>query len=513
VASGQSPAGFHAGRYDEFPPVELLRAAARGWVGVDRRLLRSILERGDAAMPEVLAFSREPHNHDRMRLDPVLVDIFRYRRSPEALDFLIDQVRRDPEETDDELNEALFAYGEPALEPLLKLYEEVGEERGHDVGFLLAGLRVRDPRVLALLLERLEFDASDGAFLLGIYGDPAARPALEKMLAEIPEADEELRREFEEALERLEESPQPYEPAEFDIYSLYPEKELPEFDALPAGERLDLASSPDPEIRAAAVHSFFNSELAPKTRAAFFELAKSDPDPNVRGRAWETLSDAAEDLDVQQAMIAVLSDASRPIEERGGAAVGLSSVADRPDLRPLIEALYEEGGTARAKALESMWRSLYRPFAKYFTSHLDDTDPDILRHALRGAGYFRLTSHADKMVGYFESENSDIREDALFAYALAMPGETSRGRARGMVRKIDALAKLNRSELSIVLFGIDERLRLHGLEPVFENLDDWEQEEKPEPPPPEPSQPTAKVGRNDPHPCGSGKKYKKCHGA
>jgi len=28
-----------------------------------------------------------------------------------------------------------------------------------------------------------------------------------------------------------------------------------------------------------------------------------------------------------------------------------------------------------------------------------------------------------------------------------------------------------------------------------------------------PTEASAKVGRNDPCPCGSGKKYKKCHGA
>ena len=63
----------------------------------------------------------------------------------------------------------------------------MGEEQGSDVAFLLAGLRVRDPRVLELLLDRLEYDAADGAFCLGLYGDPAAQPALEKMLGEIPE--------------------------------------------------------------------------------------------------------------------------------------------------------------------------------------------------------------------------------------------------------------------------------------------------------------------------------------
>jgi uncharacterized protein YecA (UPF0149 family) len=129
-----------------------------------------------------------------------------------------------------------------------------------------------------------------------------------------------------------------------------------------------------------------------------------------------------------------------------------------------------------------------------------------VRHALRGAGYFRISSQADKIASYFEDE--DLREDALFAYALAMPGETTRGRARGMLRKIDSITHLSPTEMRVVMFGIDERLRLFGLNPVFDDEANAGEDE----PEPEASTPPAKLGRNDPCPCGSGKKYKKCHG-
>jgi len=79
-----------------------------------------------------------------------------------------------------------------------------------------------------------------------------------------------------------------------------------------------------------------------------------------------------------------------------------------------------------------------------------------------------------------------------------------------MLRKIDALADLSASEAELVMFALDERLRLAGLEPVFaaeEESTEPENEAEPAPPP------AGKVGRNDPCPCGSGKKYKKCHGA
>jgi hypothetical protein len=481
-----------------------------GRVGVDRRLIQSILDGGAAAVQEVLTFAKASHEDDRIDLDPVLVDLFRHWNAPEALDFYMDVIRRAPDDVSDELIQALLPFRERAIEPLLSLYEELGEEHSAEIGFLLAGMHVHDPRVLAILLDRLEFDAADGAFCLGLYGDPAARPALEAMLAEIPAEEAELRREVQYALEQLDAPPPNYEPEPFDILAEYPERELPAFDVLSEMERLALLESPDAEVRAGSAHSFFNHELDHRSRASLFRVAQSDPDANVRGRAWESLADATENAEIRDGMLAVLADTSRDIAERGGAAVGLYAVADRDDSRKAIEALYEEGGAARAKALESMWRSLWKPYARFFAQHLDDPNKDILRQAIRGAGYFQITGHADKIAGYFDREGDleDLREDALFAYALAMPGETTRGRIRGMLRKIDALAELSASEAELVMFALDERLRLAGLDPVFAAEEESLEPEKEAQPPP-----AGKVGRNDPCPCGSGKKYKKCHGA
>jgi len=492
--------------------VEMLRAAAAGRLGVDRRLVQTILDQPDAPN-EVLAFSREPREGHRLNLDPLLIDLFRYWKSDEALDFYIDAIRRQPEEVGDDLIQAFLPFGEKAVEPLLAVYEELGEEEAGDVAFLLAGLRVRDPRVLQVLLDRLEFDAGDGAFLLGLYGDKSALPALEKMLAEIPKEDTELRLELERSIELLD-SPEPqYVPEPFDILKEYPKTELPAFDLLPDKERIEMLGSDDPLIRAGAAHSFFNEDLSPETRDELFAMAKADPELKVRVQAWESLSGASEQAPVQNALIATLRDDSKPVEERGAAAVGLYAFADKDQARLGIEALYELGGHARAKALEAMWRSLWEPYSKYFAAHLDDTEEiSILRQALRGAGYFRLTKYAEKISSYFDGEGAlaTLRDDALFAYALAMPGETTRGRIRGMLRKIDALADLDQVETDLVMFALDERLRLHGLEPVFAEGESQESEV----PMDEPAVPaTLKVGRNDPCPCGSGKKFKKCCGA
>lgn len=508
---------FSPDRYREMPVSDLLGAASKGWIGVDQRLVQAILDQGPSAAAEVLAFSRAPRDEHRLEIDPLLVDLFHHYNSPEALDFYLDAIRRAPGDIDDGLIQALLPFGSRALEPLLTLYGELGEEQGSDLGFLLAGLRIRDERVLQLLLDRLEFDAADGAFCLGLYGDPAAKPALEKMLGEIPEEDVELRREISHAIETLA-APEPqYEPEPFDILARFPKTELPEFDVLDEAERTALLDSSDAKIRAAAARTFFNSEVKPKVRDKLFAMAKSDPDANVRARAWESLADATETREIRDAMVAVLNDRSRPLEERSGAAVGLYAVADAPEVQTGIEALYHEGpGKSRAKALEAMWRSLWKPYAKFFAPHLEDQDRSTLRQALRGAGYFRLTPEISRIEKYFDSDDEDLREDALFAYALAMPGATTRGRVRGMLRKIDSITELSPDETQLVMFALDERLRLEGLQPVFEGEEEdaAEEEEQESPVAAAPAVvPPAKVGRNDPCPCGSGKKYKKCHGA
>ncbi len=501
---------YDPSRYIEVPTRELLDAAALGFIGVDRRVVQSLVDRGPSAVADVIAFTREENEAHRIDISQLVVDLLRHWSAPEALDVFIDIIRRNPDDVGDELIQALLPFKEKAVEPLLELYEELGEEAGSDIAFLLAGLRVRDERVLALLLDRLEYDAADGAFCLGLYGDAAAKPALEKMLIEVDPGDVELVREIQFAIEQLS-APEPeYQPEPVDIFKEYPKTDIPALDLLDENERIEMLSSPDTDTRAAAAHTFFNHDVEPKAREALLKLAETDPEADVRGKAWAAMADATEDAAIRDKMLAILTDTTRDIAERGGAAIGLYGVADQEPVTKVLEAFYQEGGKARAKALETMWRSLWKPFAKFFPENLGDRDPAIVRQALRGSGYFQLTSEIEKIASYFDRDEpfDDLREDALFAYALAMPGETTRGRVRGMLRKLEELARLDSDEVDLVKFALDERLRLAGQRPVFEDEGDDEEEAAPEPPPA-----AAKVGRNDPCPCGSGKKYKKCHGA
>ncbi len=435
---------------------------------MDHRWLHAILDRGPSAAPAILAFTQSGETGD---LDGVLVDLLHALNVPEALPYYIEVLKTLQGESYDELTEAIVRQGARAVQPLLGLYEEFGEIPDSDVAFLLASLHVRDPKILETLTERLDYDAGDGAFCLGIYGDHAAKPALENMLAEIPDEEPELRREFTEALKAIDEpSATSLADDPFDIYPLYPEEALPAIDALSEEERLELFTHESSEIREKAAYSFFNTDLTDKARQRIFEVAKSDEDASVRAQAWETLQEQLETSPIREAMIAVLLNTKAPAEERAGAAVGLNQALEQPKLRAAVVDLYEKSET-RSKAMEAMWRSLDKGFSKYFPGHLDDLDPEVKKQAVWGVGYMGLKSELRKLQDIFEDE--DLRQDALFAYALAMPGETSRGRIKGMYRKIEGLAgELSEGDAEVLGMALDERLRLAGLDPVYSEEED-----------------------------------------
>lgn len=494
------------------PVYDLLQAGSRGYVGIDQRFIRAILDRGEDAVPDLLRFGLEDHQEDRVDLEEDLIAMFRFLRSSKALPFYIACIRRAPEDVPDDLVEGILPFGDKAVGPLLQLHQELQEEQTADVAFLLANLKVRDPRILQVLLDRLEYDAADGAFCLGLYGDEAAKPALQKLLAEIPEEDMELRREFEFALEQIDApdaKPDPITPEPFDIWSLYPDEAPPPFEVLTSAEVLDMLESESPVNRASAAESFRNREVDAKAQSKLFEHARKDPEAMVRASCWEALADA-DDEQIRAAMKQVVADPARDIVERCGALVGLCNSSEEPDVAARMRGFYKDPKT-RAKAMEAMWRSFDRQFADYFPKHLDDPDVEVKRQAVWGTGYMGLGAEAGKLRKLFDDD--ELRQDSLFAYALSVPGDISRGRVRNVLRKIDeAAGGLTQGETELVKIALDQRLVMHRLEPVFsEEHEDWHEEAEPQKA--AEAAVSVQVTRNDPCPCGSGKKYKKCHGA
>lgn len=454
----------------EVPAAEILEAASKGHLGLDHRFLHALLDRREEALPAVLAFGERDRSEDAVDLAPELIALLRTWRSPEAVPFLVNYIREDPEQIPDEAIEALVAVGQPALAPLVALYDALDESESGEVAFILANLRTRDERILKILLDRLEYDLSDTALLLGIYGDPAARPVLEEAAAELGPDYAELRKEIAEALESLNDQPGPSTDEPFDIWVLYPKfAELP-IDLLDEDERTDLLAHPIAAVRASAATSFFNRQLSEAQQSKLLELARNDESVTVRARAWEALTGAIEQTEVLDAMLAALRNPSLAVEERAGLLVGLAPEADRNEVRAQINELYENP-EARAKALEAMWRSMHPSFRDYFAKHLDDADVEIRRGALWGIGYYGLKGELNRVRKLFDDE--DLRSDALFAYALAMPGEISRGRMKGLLARIEKDAHgLSEIEEELVKTALDERLMLAGKEPVFAQQED-----------------------------------------
>jgi hypothetical protein len=171
-------------RLADVPPDKLLEAASAGYIGIDHRFLHAIVDRPEISIPALVRFAAEDHEQDPVRLDEDLVDIFRHLHAPEAIPFLVDLARRDPLNIPDDVVEALVQFGRAAVDPVLGLLEELdkaGEDEG-DVPFLLSQLRVRDPRILEALTERLDEGDPEAALLLDMYGDPAGIPRSKQRL-------------------------------------------------------------------------------------------------------------------------------------------------------------------------------------------------------------------------------------------------------------------------------------------------------------------------------------------
>jgi hypothetical protein len=458
----------------ESSPAEVLDAASRGHLGLDHRFLHAILDRPAESLPAVVAFAERDRNKDVVDLAPELIALFHSWKAPEGVPFLIRYLKEDPENVPDEAVETLVGLGRPALEPLLALHDELDESEGGEIAFILANLRVRDRRILELLLNRLDYDLSDALLLLGMYGDPAAIEPIERSATTLGDADADLKKEAANTIAALKGiaagTAPPLTEETFDIWALYPERADLPVDMLDEDERTELLDHPVVAVRAAAANSFFNRELTPEQRNKLLKLARTDDSDAVRARAWEALIDSTDQREVVEAMLASLRKPDMSIEERGGLLVGLSAEADRNEVREAIADLYNTPA-GRAKALEAMWRSMHPAFRDYFSRHLDDADLEVRRGAVWGVGYYGLKNELDRLRRLFDDE--DLRSDAIFAYALALPGEVSRGRMKGFLTRIEKDARgLSEMEEELVKAALDERLMLAGKEPVFQQQED-----------------------------------------
>lgn len=451
-----------ASQYANASVTELLNEAAHGRVGLDQRWLAAILSRGPAAAPEIIAFGNNYPETSRLELGDDIIALLRYLKSPESLDFYLGFLRDNPDDVPDDIHFALRDMGAAATGKLIDLYQELGEEKGGEVAFALSSIRPRDPRVLALLVERAEFDMEDAALALGLYGDPAAKPVLEKYLLEDPTNPYLI-----DALAELGKTDQADDAAEFDIWRSYPEVAAADVSVLTEPDRVVLLQEgASLEDRVAAAHSFFGDPITDATYQALRKSADSDPEPRVRGEAWKVLGGNIREREELHGLLwAKLKDEAAAIEERGGALVGLAFGADDDGLtEPYVKQFYQNVASRR-DAMEAMWRSNDKRWADYFMKHMADPDIELQKAAIRGVGFCQVRGEANRLKQFFADE--ELRGDALYAYALAVPSDPSPARMRALFKKIDTEAGLSESEREFVMIALDERMELAGKPAVF----------------------------------------------
>jgi HEAT repeat protein len=467
--------------FGEYSVRDLLRAAAHGRIGVDQRLIRSIFERPDkpAVIADLMQFAGEAKDQP-LDLRADLIEILRRFKTTEAIPFYLEVIREYGDDYPDELIEAVVEQGTAIVEPLLKLYEELGEEQGGPVAFLLAGLQVQDPRILQVLLEEIEYDTWEGAFHLGMYGDKAARPVLESRLAE-PDLDEDMKHQIVQALTDIEERASGAKPSIADppdIYDLFDPEEGPDFDVIPMEDVLHLLKSGDRSYRSEALETLSPGDLdEDPVKNLVVGMARSDSDPNVRGRAWEALSSVLEETpDLLEEMKAVLNDTKRPAEERSGALVALATATEgSEELKAHLKEMYEVAGE-RKHVLKAMWRTMDQSFASYMRFNLDDEDPEVVEQAIFGIGYLGVTSEVNRLEKFFQHDR--LRSPALFNYSLIIPGPKDRMGVKLILKKIEKVASgLNSDEREIVKIALDRRLEMRGMKPVFHEDHDFDEDD------------------------------------
>ncbi|MBL8212419.1 MAG: HEAT repeat domain-containing protein [Bryobacterales bacterium] len=467
-----------AAEYNSTSVYDLLCAAAKGHIGIDQRLLRTIVDRGEAAMDELVRFGMEERSDDRINLDDDLVALIQYSPSAKALPYLVELLRLTPVDPPEDLAHAFLRIGEDAIGPLLRLYFEVGAEEGGDIAFILASFRQRDPRILKMLKERAAVDPGDAAFLMGVHGDPAAVPLLEDLKKQALVNEKlagELGEEAEESLRALAAvvDEDPVEPVS--LWDIYPEHIEPVFEVMPTEEKLAFLRSSSAEYRGDCATSYIDREIPDEVAEVLYDLAKDDPNVGVRAICCTALGGRIEDPKVVDLLLERLEDTKRLGPERCGALIALAPKAKtHTQIAGYIDEFYKNPGT-KARAMEAMWRSLDKQYADVFRQHMKDSDYDVRRQAIKGAGFLDLTSEAPKILEYFQDE--EFRLDALFAYAMCAPAKVQRGEMPKLLKKIDNLAGgLSDAEGEVVETALDTRLVLHGLEPVFLVYDEDEEE-------------------------------------
>jgi hypothetical protein len=450
--------------YERTPIAELLRAAGDGIVGLDQRWVRSILNRPEEAATAILAYGIHPPEESRVQIDIDLLNLLTQLPAADPVDYICALLREGLTEIPDNLLFLARRSGTRIVEPLLEVYRGLEEEDAGEVSFLLAALGVRDQRLLDVFVERLEFDMEDGAILLGLYGDPAGIPHLERFSAEVGK-----NREVDFALEQLRHPGQmPTEETAMDFLADYPAEALPEFDALTDEEILAVAlTHEDKPARLAALDILEDLDTENTLEPdGVIALAQSEEAIELRASAFRVLARMKRYKRAQEAAESALRNPALEPALRAAALIALLPGGLKPaEIQAFIEQFLAIPA-ARPDAVQAMWRSELGVYRARFGDLLNDSDLAVRRQAVRGAGVTGDVTAVGKLRPLLR--DADLREDALFAYSMALPSDVSPSRMRSLFTRIEKDAGgLDGEEARQVGMALDMRLMAAGKPPVF----------------------------------------------
>src|SRR5690349_12985098 len=113
---------------ESVPTSAILNEVVQGRLDIDHRVLRSLLGRPSETISSLLEVVATESWVDSGDLEIDLAQLFHALQAPEGVPFLVEAVRRRPDEIRDEVAEALHFFGQQAIDPLLTLYAELEEE-------------------------------------------------------------------------------------------------------------------------------------------------------------------------------------------------------------------------------------------------------------------------------------------------------------------------------------------------------------------------------------------------
>ncbi len=449
-------------QYATVPVKELLEEAGLGRVGFDQRLIAAITSRPAEAAPALVAYGLNPPGNSRLQLDADILNLLAATPSTKSLEYVVSLLRDGFSEIPESMLEITKKAGTKAVEALVALYREMEEDAAGEVAFLLAGLGLRDPRILEIILERLEFDMEDGAMLLGLYGDPAGKAPLEKLALELGK-----NREIDFALEQLRNRQEGFEDPEINHLESYPDTQGPEFEVLDDDEIIEFATLHEDEaVRLSALDVLEDLELPVSAVQPLIALATSQDSIPVRAGAFRSLARLNQIEEVRVISESVLNDPANAPAIRAASLIALlPGSISQAKLRTCIEE-FLVNPESRADAVHAMWRSRQADYNTRFGSLLNDPDLAVRRQAIRGAGVCGDVTAIGKLRDLMM--DAEVRKDAIFAYSMAVPSDISASRVRSLYTRIEKEAGgLNRDEATAVGIALDMRLEAEGKDPVF----------------------------------------------